>query len=206
VGLIHNALRRSTLSRALTRAVGDSRGDAGLERYGETLTAVIDLWSQPEWAYLRGETLVGSVTVAAAVVAEFSAVALINPAASGFLVVVERVFAHGSIQTFALGQSTAAPLIATLAAVGSGQIRDRRNRQTANTVGQLLSGSDAGSIAASAELIAAVATTDRVGFESSLPVVLPPGQGLAVQGQTVNLQVIAAFGWRERAVLPGELD
>lgn len=52
---LHNALNRGPWSAALQNALGVTRGEGGLERYGETLEAVIDLWRLPEWRYLRRE-------------------------------------------------------------------------------------------------------------------------------------------------------
>lgn len=61
MGQIHNELRKGTLSRALKSLVGDDQAEGGLERYGETLTPTIDLWSptQSEWALPRGERRFG---------------------------------------------------------------------------------------------------------------------------------------------------
>lgn len=38
----------------MQNALGAS-GEGGVERYGETLTPVLDVWSLPEWRYLRNE-------------------------------------------------------------------------------------------------------------------------------------------------------
>lgn len=209
MGQLHNELRRGKLSDALTRAVGASKGAPGIERFGETLTPVIDLWriTEPSWAWLRREALVARFATAAAVAGEFSAVALVNPVGSGLIVQVERAWAHGSIQTFAIGQFTAAGVTATLASGGPGVLRDRRN-PAANFVGviTIFSGSDPGALTQTTEVHASASATERQDFDATCPCVIAPGHALVVQGQTVNLQVVAGFGWRERAALPGELD
>lgn len=53
---LHNALLRGPWSQAVQNALGVTQsGEGGVERYGETLEPVIDLWRLPEWRYLRRE-------------------------------------------------------------------------------------------------------------------------------------------------------
>jgi len=48
-------------------ATGVGAEEDGVVRLGETLDPMVDIWSQPDWAFLRGERLwSGSLTVAAA--------------------------------------------------------------------------------------------------------------------------------------------
>lgn len=54
----HNALHRCTeLLQGFKRGLGMDRDADGVERVGETLTPVWDIWSKPEFARLRGEHL-----------------------------------------------------------------------------------------------------------------------------------------------------
>jgi hypothetical protein len=207
---VHNALRRGPLSAALANAIGDTKGVGGLERYGETLTPVLDLWRQPEWSYLRVERLCADWRTQAAVAAEFSMVALINPALlSRHLIVVEAVTfnataaGQGRLQIGAEGN-----ISATLATPLPGTVRDGRWGPTniQNTVGLTLVGSDpAGSLFTSDLDVVATTSAERYEFTVGLPVVLPPGTGLVFGFGTVNIAVNVAIRWRERQALPGEL-
>lgn len=92
MGLIHNELRKGTLSRALKSILGDDQGEGGIERYGETLTPVIDLWSptQSEWALPRSERRFGvRGTTPVPPAAQFAALTLNT--IPGWIVVVERI-------------------------------------------------------------------------------------------------------------------
>lgn len=67
MGHVHNALDRATdLIRGYRRALGIVGPDGGVERFGETLTPVIDLWDNPRWIALMGDNpQFGTLTVAA---------------------------------------------------------------------------------------------------------------------------------------------
>lgn len=67
MGHVHNALDRATdLIRGYRRALGILGPEGGLERFGETLTPVIDLWGDPRFAVLMGDVpQFGTATVAA---------------------------------------------------------------------------------------------------------------------------------------------
>lgn len=65
MGQGHNELRRGEFSRAIKALVGDSDSESGLERFGETLQPIIDLWNLPEMHLLRGERLFGCVATTA---------------------------------------------------------------------------------------------------------------------------------------------
>lgn len=90
---VHNALHHFTKEQAAFRKIvreGDE-GFTGIERAGETVTPVVNLWDRPEWAALRGETPWSLFHAQAAVAAEFGFVGLRNPASSGGIAVVERI-------------------------------------------------------------------------------------------------------------------
>jgi hypothetical protein len=210
-GGVHNALGSGPLAAALSRAVGDTVGSSGLERYGETLTPELNLWTQPEWAYLRREILLGSHVGVGAVAAEFSGMAVLNPDASGILLVVEQAGA-GAIpgNFFFLTRAPSALVLATYLGVGRGLARDSRwniGQGGANTAGRGLvaQGTDPAAIGA------AFATDSsppnlRASFPVGLPVVLHPGQAVLIESGVVNVACNFSFGWRERVAFPGELE
>jgi hypothetical protein len=198
---VHNALGSGPLASALSRAVGDSVGPSGLERYGETLTPELDLWGQPEWAYLRREVLLGTRIFQAAVAGEFGGAAVINPDASGLLVVVERASAMAAPQTlFNLGRAPSALVLATYASVARGLARDTRwniGPGLANTAGQSLAafGTDAAAVGALFASVVSGAGT-FADFSVGLPIILHPGQAVVVESITANLAVQIGFSWR----------
>jgi hypothetical protein len=210
VGQVHNELRRGGLSAALTRAVGDMRGAGGLERYGETMTPVLDLWRQPEWAFLRGEALVSVGVGVNAVAAENGFAAIINPAGSGMLIVVEEagIDAGGLAASTVLNVqgNTEAVIAATLTTVVTGNVRDTRNFATTGTYarGVIRTGTDAGAVGVSLESVRQPAG-NMVYARVSVPNVLHPGFGFVIGLGTVNTAFTANFKWRERRAFPAEL-
>lgn len=180
--------------------------DTALERLGETLTPILNPWGLPEWAKLRGEDLYAVTSVQSAVAAEFSAICIENPVASNSLIVVDDV------QVSAAGVNIPATLeIMLISAVSAtytvvarpASLRDRRFRSTFASKAQLRFGSDP-SNTFGAQLAQIPVTTLENAYRC-LPVILQPGDLLAVIGQTVNSALRVNWVWRERAALPGEL-
>lgn len=209
-GGVHNALSRGAIPSALARAVGDMEGASGLERYGETLTPILDLWQQPEWCHLRRELLMSDDVSQGAVAGEFGMVALVNPAASGVIAIVERVTAWSSLQQFfSLFRDQAATVTGTLALIERGQPRDSRDGFGLASNGriQLYSGSDPGLFGSRLDRMSTPSGGGNFGeFKCGLPAVVTPGWALIVACTTVNIALEANFGWRERTAYPGELE
>lgn len=208
MGLIHNELRRSKLSEALTRAVGASKGAPGIERFGETLTPVIDLWSQPEFAWLRREVLGFSRRQVVAVAAELSMIALINPVNSRRIVTVDKAgtltAAATSVQLVAMTEAQVVAHTLTRAVTFN---RDRRNPDPnfdAATVVE--TGTDPALLSGLVMDDVVGGVNSRLEFTNGLPHILPPGQALMIAAATVNITINGYFSFRERQALPGELD
>lgn len=203
---IHNALRRGRLSKALSQVVGDTRSDGGLERYGETLQGIIDLWGEPEWAFSRQEKLWTFHLSAIAVVAEGSIVALTNPVGSGLLVVVEKITACNGTAAgqVIIGMADRAALAATLTA--STQTFTRDQRAPVQTPPEAWSGSDPtvpfGGI--TYDMVISAAANQREPFISP-PYIIVPGRGLLVQGNGLNQGIITTWVGRTRIAERGEL-
>lgn len=209
MGLLHNELRRSKLSEALTHAVGASKGSVGIERFGETLTPIIDLWSLPEWAALRQERLGVIRASQAAVAVNFGFVCLVNPIVSGRLVTCEAITVATTVSgSIPLELATEAQVTAGLAAAAQtvGSTRDRRlGLQTAT---QTISGINVAQTLGGTVVEVATSTAGGAGgpFTVALPIVLPPGQAIVIAGRVVNELIQVNFRWRERQALPGELN
>lgn len=206
MGQQHNELRRSPLSQALARAIGDTRY-SGLERYGETLQPVIDLWRLPEWAFLRREaTGQRGIVVAAGGAGTFAGFTLINPAGSGRLVIVlsaQVAMAAGGTD-FEVSQDDAATLNASFATALVATSRDTR-------LGEVNPGMATVNIGNPAVFPVGNRLHVGIGLVNTpidLPVagiVLSPGFGLLVQNGDDAALLRGSIAWRERVALPGEL-
>lgn len=205
---MHNGLPRGELSKALSRVVGDMEGSDGLERYGETLQPTIDLWRSPEFAWLRREFLLVNQATAGPVPAEYGALALVNPAASGMIVVVERVYFWLAAQGAAsLQRVVEATVAGTLAAGGRGISRDTRNPLTLPGAALIYAGTDPGGIGTTLERVWTPSGANNTGYYSvSLPYVLSPGQALVSQAGVPNVAFETGFCYRERRANRGELE
>lgn len=206
---IHNALKRSVVADAVKKAIGQHKqGEGGLERWSETLQPVVNPWGMPEWAALRAEQLCAVRTNSAAVAAEFGGVALMNPIGSNAIVVVEGVSVLGGGAMLALLEVVADTVIAATYTVVTNPscARDRRFKGLSGiSRATFRQGSDpANTFGAQLEQLG-VSTTTTQGFQTSLPVILRPGDDLVVIFQTVNLTGNVNWGWRERQAFPGEL-
>lgn len=210
MGNIHNELRRSPLSGALTRALGAQLGTEGLERFGETLQPIMDLWGLPEWNYLRRDFLCGIHGQATAVPAEFAAVALVNANVSGkTLIVVERIaFALGAAGSATIRLADQTAVAATLTGISKGITRDTRTTRSTffpGGHGTMFTGTDVGAIGVTMEQAFSPGTDVGLAV-TSLPFVLGPGGALVVQAETANVAIAVSWGYRERSTYPGELD
>lgn len=208
MGQIHNELRKGALSAGLTRALGAMRGDSGLERFGETMQPVIDLWRLPEWSFLRTERLCAYARSVAANAAGFTGIALANPLLSGganntLIIVVEAITVQ-TVATQELGIYGAADSTADLTNSSFGFTRDQRPLDAVIRVSQ-------GVVRYANTPVAVPANHDIVEFvrtagaaapyaeaKVSLPYVLMPGRMLTIYTSAVNLAVTANFKWRER--------
>lgn len=180
-----------------------------IERLGETVTPVIDVWNRPEWAFLRQERLVaiGMVPLAANV-AGISRFQISNPAGSGVIVVITAmaVLEQTATATYFLTDSGAfiagglAPLSTAdlrWPLMASGVARATVALQTVdNTAG-----------AASGIILDGTTATLNVitpSFQTVLPVILPPGTWIQAQSSTVNHAARFSVRGYERLAFRGE--
>jgi len=205
MGLIHNELRRAgNIQSALQNALGMKEG--GLERAGETMTPIMNLWELPEWQVLRNETPGAARVSQAAVPAEFSIVALVNPAVNAnMIVVVEQAGFQGTGGNGGhLEMALESQAVATLGAGAATVSRDRRVPSICRTTTR--TGSDPAATLGGQPIdtVLPIAAGCKINFDA-LPVILIPGQALAIIIATVNVGGIFMFKFRERVALPGEL-
>lgn len=122
MGHVHNALDRATeLVRGFRRAMGLLGPDGGVERFGETLTPVMDMWSQPHWNTLRGDWLQWCSGTSAANAGFRSRVRLRPVSTSKMIVVVHHI---ECLSAFFIQAALAVDLPTSLGTIGQ---RDTRN-------------------------------------------------------------------------------
>lgn len=197
---LHNRLHRATaLQSAYEAALGEKDEEfSGIERAGETLTPVIDLWSLPEWRYLRRERMTMFGTTEAAQVALRSRLAIRNPSAN-MIVIVESIQNRGLV-----GPIT--PTIGTGLTVDSSEnMRPTDSRWYTPTTGAGVATVThrAGAIGGSTTAWGAVYILQGATYQ--LDAVLGPGWFLSFDPGTDNLLIALTFRVRERPALPGEL-
>ncbi len=206
---LHNAISYGVdLLRAFPRAIGLS-DEAGVERISETLTPVMDVWSQPEWNFLRNERFVGLRYSSAAFAAELSGVALLNPAGSNYLITALAATGRpAAAGVFLSGLTTQISVQATFALQGAGLPLDTRvytaTGTVAKSIGQVWIGTDAAAIGQILDEIGASVATNQSVDLMRLPVILSPGFAWFSQFNVVNTFVSGGIFWRERRMFPGE--
>lgn len=100
MGGIHNELRRGPWTKAATGILGDTREGSGVERLGESMTPILDLWSsaRPDWALYRNEKLVFLHGFQAAVAGELSCIVFEAPAAPNNILIIDEIHVVGTGQ------------------------------------------------------------------------------------------------------------
>lgn len=197
MGSLHNGLTSNPkLQEAYRRALGEqSQGFSGLERGSESLQPVIDLWSVPEWALLRGEVLYSRRGFIAAGAALFSSTEFVNPAGSGILAVVYEITNQSAISfDVAVDVGPALGVVATF----RGLPNDTRWPQLGE-VSQctLVTGQLAAGVALPQDTLNASVRVQR-------PYIVAPGRKIFTIGTVVNTAMSMGFFWSERRLLANE--
>lgn len=215
---IHNGIKYATGElNALGIAGGLARDQSGVERLGETLTPIMDIWSQPEWAWLRGDLLwVSRPMISAAGAGALSAFATCLPASARLICVVEGAWARsataGDVMTLGVDLRTTITAVPMATTGTRPRARDNRlvatpsfpNEAQAEVPLDNFTGSSAGNVGIALEQRTVPGVNVAVEFRS-VPYVLRPNTGIWIQGSTNNLLVVGGFWGRLRVPLPGEL-
>lgn len=205
---IHNAIKYGTdLLRGYSRAVGLGEDEEGTIRLGETLTPVMNLWSLPEWSFLRGEAILGDTIQVAAGAATFnSGAAVVNPAGSGLIVIVDAITFIVAVVTNDMNLQ-----LATEAQIDAAFVNDvtfeRMDTRSAHVSGRsFISHGNINSTAVGVNVETARAVpTSLYGRFAFLPVILAPGTGCVALQIDDAAAVRVSFRVRERRAVPGEL-
>lgn len=205
-GAVHNAMPASPIADAVSRMVGDTTGALGLERYGETLTPILNPWELPEWDYLRRTRICMGYAQAGPVAGEYSTISLLNPITSQHLIVLEHAFGllgtAGSVFTMFPIDYTAIVGAATI----TNNSVDSRWGGANYPLGLVYQGTTAAAPAGRA--LVQMAWLPTGGTEQTIvsPVVIGPGTCVAFCAATVNIMLRLNLVWRERRALSGELE
>lgn len=169
----------------------------GVERLGETLHAIIDIWARPEWALPCGEILGGGVGAEAAVAGQYSCVQLFNPGISRHLVISEQVSVQQSSRVYVMQGGV--PALAALSDCGP-----RDGRLPFNVGGLRINAQVRDGTLPNLNQLYLIQELPAAGvYEVEL--VLPPACGcIVIPRSGVNLDCGAAYFWREHYILPGE--
>lgn len=204
MGQQHNELHGAgTIQRAVVEAVGGAGHELGLERLGETLQPIIDIWSRPEWSILRQEHLgLGETEVAAGGAGNRSIVSVRNTSVESDPWVV--IVLDGSFGGTNANQVRGAiSFLAATTDLANVTIREGRSRigvpftriQTQNNAA-LPAGISAGQFVRS-NINSVIATLAH-------PVVLRFGQSLHFYPDTDNVAIAGVFYTVTRRLLSGE--
>lgn len=204
----HNAINQGTnLLRSFPPAVGLSPDESGVSRLGETLTPVINVWTRPDLAFLRGDRQCSGNEDPAAGAGTFASVSFLNPAGSGVIAIIESITVAASVAGLVrvVGRSP----IGGVPGVGQVGFRDQRwggilapvcvMRSTAAAIppGQRLHD----------QLVPLNQTVEILVTPLIIPPDTPTGQGSfnIVHTTVTTPQLFVNIKWTERLALPGEL-
>lgn len=205
---IHNALTRGPWTKALKAALGDSRSEGGVERFGETLDPIIDLWSRPEWAYLLDDVLWSRLVGQVAVVGEFSFCAVANPSTSNRIITVTAAVAGsssaGTFVTLGVNTRDTVSLTATQAVTLARDFRTPGGDLL--TVPEFWFGSDVANLVANQLDQLSFPTNVYAPFLLGVPYILVPGRALIATTSGTNQAITAGFAGFSRRAFRGELS
>lgn len=198
---LHNGLHHAVaIQSAFMKALGEDDAEfTGIERAGETLTPVIDLWSKEEWCWPRRERLCAGFGTAAQDAGNYSNVQLKNPTGSGLLIIVDRI----GVRTANAGGYTLDETTTTIGAVVSNQSSVRDGRWGSSRVQGVITQGVTAAVTGIPVWFYQMAASSYLELPAGW--ILPPGSSIYVRGAAINLGVSASFYWREREALNGEL-
>lgn len=192
---LHNGLTSNPkLQEAFRRILGEqSQFFAGLERASESLQPVIDMWSMPEWALLRGEIIFSQTTSIAANAGTFQSQEFVNAAGSGVIAVMLEIRNLSNDVRVCVDAGTALGVVATTRGIAN----DSR----------FLSGEVSRCTIVTGQLVAGSALTQEflgTSVVSTHPYIIAPGDKLTIINNAVNNGVITNLLWTERQILGTE--
>lgn len=201
----HNQLKYFVdQQKGVGRAVGLDEQADGTTRLSETLYPIFDQWREPQWAWLRRETLwARQIPVPAGGAGTFATLEFVNAAGSGIIAVITQIKCS---QAFSLnidfvvnsGPATGNGVVGTFHGVS----RDTRNPQ--------LGEASVCTLVASNNLLASANLPQRrlsaaFSEEDNSHYIIVPGKSLFIAADVAVQKIEPMLSWTERKALPGEL-
>lgn len=214
---LHNEIRKGFISEAANRAIGRTR-EGGIERLGETMDPIINLWGMPEWAFLRGEFIWSAWRQQNAVAGQNGYVGIVNSQAglvanNRNIIIVEEAFVrvatasdvsislvrYGGVLSLRETNHQACPARDTRWPVGGANV-------TPMSPARISIGGAAGVLSAAGQRLETLPASGAGIDFRSVPIVLTPDWALIVEHNTVNDNISCVFAGRVRKAFPGELE
>lgn len=194
---VHNAIQRANeLLRGLKLSFGLDSAAGGVERLGETITPIVDIFARADQCYLRAERLCFGRGTKAAAAGVRSHVQLRNPSVN-YVAVVTAIQAHSETAGSVLTLHRYDPACTDLD--GELNVRDGRWGATSPAC-QIRSQQVAVLGSAGGSLIHDYAEHAHL----EVPFVIAPGIGYLIHPGQDNAHVSVSWYWYERPMLPGE--
>lgn len=157
---------------------------------------------RPEWPFLAGVRLCGGYRSDAAVVGQYSHIALRNPTGSGILAVVTSWNAYATSTAYCYAGIRAQ---AGLDATAAGNARDGRWSTAGAFASKCELGDYTNAVAAPGAVVMAwPISASGQGLVTNVPIVLPQGFELMFSLNGNNNSLTASIQWYERPQLPSE--
>lgn len=210
----HNELKQfPKLTQAYQLATGLAENEEGVVRLGETMTPIVNIWDQPEWALLRGEQHhARRLSQAATGAGRNTFVAIVNPTGSGIVVVVTGISAipGAAGSQLSLLVSTGANVQASALATTFGTPVDRRLIggagivPVAQSIAQVIAGDSAGLLGSVVEAeVQRNAALNPLSYMT--PWILWANDAILVQTNTANESIALSYRWYERKCVTNEV-
>ena len=201
---IHNAMRRyGDLARAAKIAFGLDAGDSGLERLSESVVVNRAIWEEPENAILRGEKLCVGYGFSAGLAANYAhaSLSMMDP---GMLLVIERIeVTLPAPGYFFIGRNNA-NLGDAAATYG---FRDNRAGTVTAPQGRVYTERNGIAIGVDTYIGSTLGNVTKVvEYPAVLASIGTLWRACIVRSATLNTDMYVSFFWRERSLLPGELN
>lgn len=205
----HNGLKYGVpITRAGGLAAGVNEHDDSITRLSESLVSVLDLWSLPEFYFLRDERRWSVTPSQSGVAGELARVGIFNPIGSGFLVVVETVelLPLAAVANFREAAGITAPFLPFDATGNPSPTDSRVENFPLNTA--LVTGTFSDSRVGTIGSLFGFHQTAANGDSKQTPVniVLTPGTFWCIEQVIVNTGIQMTIRGRERKAFKGEIE
>ena len=198
--MIYNELKRHVpLLTAYAKLLGEDDAETGrIERLGETLTPILDVWSRDEMSALHGEALWWVRQTVAAVAATNSAIGVFVPAGANVICTVEGWIADAS-------SAQVGSLLQATAVANDTRPVDARDRRYGSSQSIPIVHMFSGALAVPANTISWGSGVTVNTLIQGVRCVVTPGNNFVIVNPAVNAALNASIYGRVRRAFIGEL-